>query len=126
MLSTIATVLAGLIGAGVIFMGTSFFWAPQAAAAGFGIPDTPTEGRSFHAWLSVKGMRDIASGLFILVVLVGGTTHMLGWFLLAASAIPVGDALIVLRSKGPKSAIYGIHGATAVVMLVISALLLIA
>ncbi|MGW5685550.1 DUF4267 domain-containing protein [Nonomuraea sp. NPDC003754] len=125
MLTTIATVLAGLIGAGVIVMGTSFFWAPQAAV-GFGIPDTPTEGRSFHAWLSVKGVRDIASGLFILIVLAGGTTHLLGWFMLAAGAIPVGDAVIVLRSNGPKTAAYGIHGATAVVMLAISALLLIA
>jgi hypothetical protein len=49
MLSNIATVLAGLIGAGVIFMGTHPFWAPQAAA-GFAIPDTPTGDRTFHAW----------------------------------------------------------------------------
>jgi hypothetical protein len=34
-----ALVLAGLIGAGIIFMGTSAFWAPQAAV-GFGTPDT--------------------------------------------------------------------------------------
>ncbi|MFJ2034283.1 DUF4267 domain-containing protein [Streptosporangium sp. NPDC087985] len=125
MLSNIATVLAGLIGAGIIFMGARAFWAPQAAV-GFGIPDTPTEDRSFHAWLSVKGVRDIASGLFIFILLAGGTTHLLGWFMLAASAIPVGDAVIVLRSNGPKAAVYGIHGATAVVMLAISALLLIA
>ncbi|MFF5212968.1 DUF4267 domain-containing protein [Streptosporangium sp. NPDC000396] len=125
MLTNIATVLAGLIGAGVIFMGTSFFWAPQAAV-GFGIPDTPAEGRTFHAWLSVKGVRDIASGVFIFIVLIGGTTHLLGWFMLAASAIPVGDAVIVLRNNGPKAAAYGVHGATAVVMLAISALLLIA
>jgi hypothetical protein len=124
MLSTITTVLAGLIGAGVIVMGTSFFWAPQAAAVGFGIPDTPAAGPSFHAWLSVKGARDIALGVLILIVLIGGTTHLLGWLMLAASAIPLGDALIVLRSKGPKSAIYGIHGATSVVMLAISTLLL--
>lgn len=45
--------------------------------------------------------------------------------MLAAVGIPVGDALIVLRGNGPKAAIYGIHGATAVVMLVISALLLV-
>ncbi|MER5627861.1 DUF4267 domain-containing protein [Streptosporangium sp. NPDC002544] len=125
MLSTIATVLAGLIGAGVIVMGARAFWAPQAAV-GFGIPDTPTEDRSFQAWLSVKGVRDIASGLFILIVLVGGTTQLLGWFMLAAGFIPIGDALIVLRSNGPKAAAYGIHGATAVVMLAIGALLLIA
>jgi hypothetical protein len=125
MLSNIATVLAALIGVGVIFMGTLPFWAPQSAV-GFGIPDTPTDDRTFHAWLSVKGVRDIASGLFIFILLVGGTTHLLGGFMLAASVIPVGDAVIVLRSNGPKTAVYGIHVATAAVMLAIGVLLLIA
>jgi Domain of unknown function (DUF4267) len=122
-LTTIATVLAGLVGAGIIFVGALAFWAPQAAV-GFGIPDTPTEDRSFQAWLSVKAVRDIASGLFIFILLAGATPHLLGWFMLAATGIPVGDALIVLRSNGPKAAVYGIHGATAVVMLAISVLLL--
>jgi hypothetical protein len=45
--------------------------------------------------------------------------------MLAATAIPVGDALIVRRSGGPKSAVYGVHGGTAAVMLVISVLLLV-
>ncbi|MEV0646359.1 DUF4267 domain-containing protein [Phytomonospora sp. NPDC050363] len=125
MLATIATVLAGLIGAGVILMGTGSFWAPQGAA-GFGIPDSPTEDPAFRSWLAVKGMRDIGAGLLILVVVFGGSTTLLGWTLLAATAIPVGDAVIVLRAKGPKSAAYGVHGATALVMLVISVLLLIA
>lgn len=39
-------------------------------------------------------------------------------------AQPVGDATVVLRGGGPKSAAYGIHGGTAAVMAV-SALLLI-
>ncbi|MEV0300767.1 DUF4267 domain-containing protein [Streptomyces prasinus] len=124
MLTDVATVLAGLIGAGIIFMGARAFWAPQAAV-GFGIPDTPTEDRTFQAWLAVKAVRDMASGLFVFVLLVGGSSHLLGWFMLAATVIPVGDALIVLRSNGPKAAAYGIHGATAAVMLVISVLLLI-
>jgi len=124
MLTNIATVLAGLIGAGIIFVGARAFWAPQAAV-GFGIPGTPTEDRSFQAWLTVKAVRDIASGLFTFVLLAGGSSHLLGWFMLAATGIPVGDALIVLRSKGPKGAVYGIHGVTAVVMLAISVLLLI-
>lgn len=39
----------------------------------------------------------------------------------------LGDALIVMRSNGPpKAAVHGIHGATAVVLLAISALLLVA
>ncbi|WP_374102215.1 DUF4267 domain-containing protein [Micromonospora sp. U21] len=56
MLTNVANVLAGLIGAGIIFMGARAFWAPQAAA-GFGIPGTPTEDRNFQAWLSVKAVR---------------------------------------------------------------------
>jgi hypothetical protein len=125
MLTNVATVLAGLIGAGIIFVGVLAFRAPQAAV-GFGIPDTPTEDRTFQAWLSVKAVRDIASGLFIFILLAGATPHLLGWFMLAAAGIPVGDALIVLRSNGPKAAVYGIHGATAVVMVAISVLLLVA
>ncbi|MFY1574656.1 DUF4267 domain-containing protein [Verrucosispora sp. WMMD703] len=125
MLSNVATVLAGLVGVAVIVMGARAFWAPQGAV-GFGIPDTPTGDRAFHAWLAVKAVRDIAAGIFILVVVVGGTTHLLGGLMLAATLIPIGDALIVLRSGGPKAAVYGIHGATAVVMLAISVLLLIA
>ncbi len=124
MLTTVAGVLAGLIGAGIVVIGARAFWAPQAAA-GFGIPGTPTEDRSFQAWLTVKGVRDIASGLFIFILLIGATPQLLGWFMLAATGIPVGDALIVRRSNGPRSAVYGVHGATAAVMLVISVLLLV-
>lgn len=49
--------------------------------------------------------------------------HVLGWFELAASTILSGDAIIVLRSNGPKATAYGVHGATAVVLLVPAALL---
>ncbi|MEV4630098.1 DUF4267 domain-containing protein [Micromonospora sp. NPDC049523] len=124
MLINVASVLAGLIGAGIIFVGARALWAPQAAA-GFGIPGTRTEDPNFRSWLSVKAVRDIASGLFIFILLAGATPHLLGWFMLAATGIPLGDALIVLRSKGPRAAVYGVHGATAVVMLAISVILLV-
>ncbi|MEI8412670.1 MULTISPECIES: DUF4267 domain-containing protein [unclassified Kribbella] len=125
MLTNVAYVLAGLIGAGIIVIGARALWTPQAAA-GFGIPGTPTDNPNFQAWLSVKAVRDIASGLFVFVLLAGATPHLLGWFMLAATGIPVGDALIVLRSNGPKATAYGVHGATAVVMLAVSVLLLVA
>ncbi|HET9141570.1 DUF4267 domain-containing protein [Actinophytocola sp.] len=123
MLTTIAVVLAALIGAGCVLMGAYILWTPRAAA-GFGIPDTPTEDRAFRAWLSVKAVRDLVSGVLIIIVLVAATPQVLGAVLLAATAIPVGDALIVLRSNGPRSAVYGVHGATAAVMLATSVLLL--
>ncbi|GLZ78743.1 hypothetical protein Afil01_35500 [Actinorhabdospora filicis] len=64
-------------------MGTGFFWAPRGAA-GFGIPDGPTGDPAFRVRPSVKGVRDIGAGLRILVVPVGGTTHLLDWVVPAA------------------------------------------
>ncbi|MET0419151.1 MAG: DUF4267 domain-containing protein [Actinoplanes sp.] len=122
MLITIANVLAALIGVGIIVIGVRGILAPQGAA-GFGIPGTPTADRTFQGWLTVKAVRDIASGVFVFILLAGATPHLLGWFMLAAAGIPLGDALIVWRSNGPKAVVYGVHGATAAVMLVISALL---
>lgn len=125
MLTTIASVLAGLIGVGIIVIGALAFLAPQNAA-GFGIPGTRTEDPTFRAWLSVKAVRDIGTGILIFVVLAATTPTVLGWYMLAAAVIPVGDALIVLRNNGPKATAYGVHAATAAVMLVISVLLLVA
>jgi hypothetical protein len=112
---------AGLIGIGIIFIGSRFLWAPRAAASGFGIPGDPSIANGFHGWLAVKAVRDIASGVFIFLLMAKAGSHLLGWFMLAATLIPVGDALIVLRSGGPRGAAYGIHGATALVMLAIAA-----
>lgn len=119
MLTGTATALTGLAGAALVLMGARAFWAPHAAA-GFGIPDTPTEDPSFRAWLGVKAVRDIVCGLLILVLVVGAEPHLLGWSVLVAAVIPVGDATLVLRSKGPRATAYGVHAATALVMALIS------
>lgn len=77
------------------------------------------------AYLSVKGVRDIATGLFVIILMIAGATHLLGWVMLAATIIPIVDATIVLRNGGSKSLAYGAHGVTAAVMLITTALLLI-
>jgi len=116
--------LAGLIAAGIIFIGARFIVAPRVAAAGYGVlPDL--EHPSVGAYLSVKGVRDIASGLFVIILMIAGTTHLVGWAILAATIIPLADATIVLRNGGSKSIAWGVHGLTAVVMLITTALLLI-
>lgn len=121
---TIAYVLAGLLAAGIIFIGARFLVAPRVAAAGYGVlPDLDQPGAG--SYLSVKGVRDIASGLFVIVLMIAGATHLVGWVMLAATIIPVADAAIVLRDGGSKSIAWGVHGGTAVVMLVTAALLLI-
>ena len=124
MLVEAAYALAGLIGLGIILIGGRFLLQPARAAADFGIPGYAAPATGLHAWLAVKGARDIASGLFIFILLSNEQPHLMGRFMLAASLIAVSDAVIVLRSGGSRAAAYGIHGVTALVMLAISALLI--
>ncbi|WP_433249077.1 DUF4267 domain-containing protein [Streptosporangium sp. CA-135522] len=123
-LISVAYVLSALIGVGIIFVGLRFMFAPVASAEGFGVA-APAEGGS-GAYFAVKGIRDIASGLIIFALLALGQHDALGWMMLAATVIPVGDAVIVLKWRGPRSLAYGMHGATAAVMAAIAACLLLA
>jgi hypothetical protein len=121
--TTIGYVLAGLLAAGIIFIGARFMVSPRVAAAGYGVLpdlDQPSAG----AYLSVKGIRDIATGLFVIILLAAGATHLVGWVMLAATIIPLADASIVLRNGGSRSVAWGVHGVTAAVMLITSALLI--
>jgi hypothetical protein len=128
MLATLASLTSGAIGAGIIFIGARFLVAPQLAAAGYGVPAAASGAQSQaggpYPWLYVKGVRDIASGIFIFILLANQAPHLLGAFMAAASLIPVGDAIIVLRGGGTRAAAFGIHGVTAAVMLFASAALL--
>jgi len=114
--------LSGAIALGIVFVGTRFLFAPYAAAARFGVAVRPDA--IWQAYLSVKAIRDIASGLFTAILMFNRSAHLLGWFILAATIIPLTDAAIVLRHGGTKAVAFGIHGATAVVMIVASGLLL--
>jgi hypothetical protein len=116
--------LAGLLAAGIIFIGARFIVAPCVAAAGYGVlPDLDQP--SVGAYLSVKGVRDIPTGLFVIILIVAGTTHLVGWVILAATIIALADATVVLRNGGSKSIAWGVHGVTAAVMLITSTFLLI-
>src|SRR5215469_11190045 len=115
--------LSGLLGAGIIVIGARFLAAPQAAAAAYGIT-TEQDGPASDPYLAAKGLRDIASGIVVFVLLAAGRPHILGKYLAAASIIPIGDSINVLRSNGPKATAYGVHDTTAAVMLATAALLL--
>ena len=119
MLTKIGYGLSGLLGAGIIVIGARFLVVPRAAAAGYGISTQQGD-----PYLAVKGVRDIASGVVVFVLLAAGKPHVLGKYLVAASIIPIGDAIIVLRGNGPKATAYGVHGTTAAIMLGTAALLL--
>jgi Domain of unknown function (DUF4267) len=124
LLTNIGYGLSGLLGLAIIGIGTRFLLAPRAAAAGFGIAIGHDGGSTItNPYLFVKGVRDIASGLVVFILLAAGKPGLLGGFLLAASIIPAGDAIIVLRGHGPEATVYGVHAATAAVMLAAAAFL---
>ncbi len=114
--------LSGAIALGIVLIGARFFFAPHAAAASFGVAVSPDA--RWDAYLSVKGIRDIAAGLFTAILIFDRSAQLLGCFLLAATVIPLTDAAVVLRHGGTKVAAFCIHGATAAAMLMVSGLLL--
>jgi hypothetical protein len=115
-----ATVLTALLGAALVLIGLRFLFVPEAAATGYGVP--ASAGGDAGAYLSIKGLRDGMFGVLALILLATAPHHALGWFLLAASLIPFGDALIVLRHHGGKVLAYAMHGGTGVLAIAIAAL----
>lgn len=105
-------VLSGLIAVAILFLGARFWAAPATASAAFGIANSPPSSTGFAAWLSVKGTRDIASGLFVILLMATGSPRLLGEFMLVASLIAFGDMVTVLRSGGSRALAFGMHGLT--------------
>ena len=119
----VAVALSGLLGLGIIAIGIRFLLAPRAAAAAYGVA-IEQEIRGAGAYLSAKGVRDIVSGLVVFLLIAAAGHRVLGGWMLVMALIPIGDAAVVLRSGGSKATAYGVHVATAVVMIVIGFLLL--
>jgi hypothetical protein len=118
----IAIGLAALFGIILTVLGLRFVFVPEASAAGFGVPASARGDAG--AYLATKGVRDTASGLFILTLLAVRQWYALGWLLLVATIIPLGDAAIVLSHHGPIGLAYGMHGGAALTLVVIAVLLL--
>ncbi|MET8702210.1 DUF4267 domain-containing protein [Kitasatospora sp. NPDC004723] len=118
----VATVLAVLLALGIGYVGVNYLLAPESTASGFGLPEWPHGGAA--AFLDAKGIRDLASGIAVLVLLGTGHRRALGRLLLVDALIPLGDAITVLTHHGSAVAAFGIHGATAVTVAATGALLL--
>jgi Domain of unknown function (DUF4267) len=125
MLSTLGSALSALIAVACILMGARYLLDPRPAAAGFGIPGEFGDTTQGSAWLAVKASRDIAVAISIAVLLINGAPRLLGSLILAVALIPIADGRIVLRSGGPKAVAFGVHWATAAVMLITAALLIV-
>ncbi|MFI6925826.1 DUF4267 domain-containing protein [Nonomuraea spiralis] len=120
--TTVGVVLAFVGALFIGYVGVSYLLAPQSMAPNFGLPSWPHgEGAGF---LAVKGVRDLASGLVILAVLMTGNHRVLGWVMLAVALTPIGDMFIVLLSDGDPATAFGVHGATAAAVVLAGGLLL--
>jgi hypothetical protein len=104
-----------------VFLGYRFLFQPGPAAAGYGVPADP--GGDAGAYLTIKGLRDGAFGLVGLLLLAFVGARAEAWFMLGVALVPLGDMLIVLRHGGTKAVAFGIHFATAVVVLISAGLL---
>ncbi|GAA2771609.1 DUF4267 domain-containing protein [Streptomyces rameus] len=116
-----AYTLALLLDLFCVFLGYRFWFRPAPAAAGYGVPADPRG--DARAYLSVKGLRDGTFGLLGLALLAFAGARAEAWFMVCVALVPLVDTLIVLRNGGTKAVAFGIHFATAVVVLISAGLL---
>ncbi|MFE6174163.1 DUF4267 domain-containing protein [Streptomyces sp. NPDC056464] len=116
-----AYTLAVVLNLFCVFLGYRFLFQPASAATGYGVPARPDGDAG--AYLSIKGLRDGTFGLMGLALLFFVGARAEAWFMLAVAIVPLFDTLIVLRHGGAKAVAFGIHFATAVVVLISAALL---
>ena len=107
-----ALVVAVVGCAGIIVIGSRFLLTPRRATTDFGV--APDDVRALTA---IKGVRDITSGVVLLVVWAAAGTTALGWALLAAALTPIADAVIVTTRGRKLATALGIHGLTAALLL---------
>lgn len=84
-------------------------------------PRAPPRGTAF---LAIKGVRDTASGLVVLALLLTTQRRALGWVMAALTFVPAGDMVIVLTNGHSPGTAYGVHGLTALAVAATAALLL--
>jgi hypothetical protein len=121
--NAIPLTLAGLIAVAITVIGCFYLGSPARILGGFGLKP-PASDADTYAWLRLKGIRDIASGLVVLTLILTAERRLVGIALLVYAIIPFGDMSVILASGGSKSQAFSIHGVTCAVMLVVGLLLI--
>lgn len=100
---------------GLIALGCFGAVDPRRASMAFGIAGD-------GAWVRAAGVRDIALGLFVLMVFMHARATLLGEVCACLAIVPVGDSILVYRSG---ARLIGIaHGLSAIVLVVYGLLLM--
>ena len=108
----LALALSGLF----VLLGLLFILAPGAGSALFGLP-VPASERALLLYPVAIGLRDLAFGLYLLILSFTATRRILALIFAATLVIPLGDMLIVAAARGissPKHLL--LHGLSALVM----------
>ena len=116
MYNAIALTLALLVSVGIIVIGCLYLVSPERILGGFGLKP-PAADADTRAWLRLKGIRDIASGLAVLTLMLTTNNRTVGIVFLVFALIPFGDMSNILVSGGRKVTAFSVHGVTCVVML---------
>ncbi len=109
--------LAALVAVAVIVIGCFYLVAPERMIGSFGLKP-PAPDANTRAWLRLKGIRDVGSGLVVLSLMLAADRRSVGIALIAFAIIPLGDLSIVLASGGSKAKAFSIHAATFAVIVV--------
>jgi hypothetical protein len=107
--------LSLLLGLGMVFIGARFLLAPRTGAEGYGVFLPPADVN--YAFHYAKGIRDIFSGLLLVVFAGLGYDRPLAWVTLFGAFIPCVDMTIVLGQPTGSLALATPH-LVAIVLLV--------
>jgi len=97
MTTRICYLISLLTGIGLLFIGTRFLVSPLSAEFDYGIVINTNGDFSFHY---IKGIRDIFSGLLLILLVITKEKKALAITLLAATIVPLEDMIIVLGKQG--------------------------
>lgn len=113
--------LTFLVAAGIVFIGIRFLVAPYIAAEGYGIPVSRD---SFSGIGYAKGIRDVYSGIILLVFLALRKARVTAILFSIATLIPASDFCIIISENGLGDTVHLlIHGCTAIYMILVSYML---
>jgi hypothetical protein len=115
--------LAALLAVAIIVIGCFYVVSPERMTGSFGLK-LPASDADTRAWLRLKGIRDVVSGLVVLTMMLTTDTRTVGIALLVEAIVPLGDTSNVLASGGSKSTAFSVHGVTCAVMLIVGLFLI--
>jgi hypothetical protein len=121
--NAIPLVLAAILAFGIIIIGCLYLAVPERISGAFGLKP-PASDADTRAWLRLKGVRDVVSGLVVLAMMLAVESRAVGIVLLVEALIPLGDLSVILWSGGAKSKAFSVHGVTCAVMLVVGFVLI--